>query len=118
MRDRTYKARVRRRWGKWRVSVPALPGSPVLRTDKLGNAAPLLIMSLAEWMGVNPSVLSVEVEQPVRARRPLPSHTLAQLGGAAVVLSGLYLLAGVAVTLIATGLVIAALGVLREAGRI
>lgn len=46
------------------------------------------------------------------ARRPVAS----QAAGVLLALAGLYLLVGVAVTLIVAGVVLAALGTLREAG--
>lgn len=49
----------------------------------------------------------------------LPSWPLlSQMGGGAAVLSGVYLLWGVAITLIVGGVVAVALGMLREGGKI
>lgn len=63
---------------------------------------------------------------PARARRlrglrmpVLPSGTLlAQLGGGLATLGGVYLAAGVAVTLIVGGIAATVLGALREAGKV
>jgi hypothetical protein len=123
MDEVTYRTQVRRKRGKWHVSVPALPAdAPVVVTDKLGNAAPLLIMDVADYLGVSPNVVSVTVEQPRRVkRRTLRERVTAstvQLGGGAAVLAGVYLTAGAGITLITAGVVGAALSALRESGRI
>jgi hypothetical protein len=119
----TYKTRIKRSRGMWLVSVPALPSdAPVIRTRKLGNAAPEMIVALAAYLGVHESTISVDVAHPVRPeRRSLRSRvtaTTVQLAGGAGALSGVYLAAGLAVTLMTAGLITVALGVLRESGRI
>jgi len=115
-----YRTEVRRRRGEWHVSVPALPrDAPVIKIDKLGNAAPLLVEALAGYLGVAYSAIEVSVNQPVR--RTLRSRVTAgavQLAGAVGTLSGLYLLAGVPATLIAASVATVAVGTLREMGRI
>ncbi len=118
-----YSTRVVRRRGKWRVTVPDLPAdAPKVDTDHLGHAAPELIMSVAQYLGVNPTLVEVTVDLPARpARRTWRdrvTHTAVQVWGGSVALSGVYLAAGLAATLIASGVVLAALGVLKESGRI
>jgi hypothetical protein len=115
-----YRANVRRKRGQWRVSVPALPGdAPVVVTRQLGNAAPLLIEQVAEYLGVSNALVEVEIEQPRprKRRRAVPAPVVQVLGGLGA-LAGVYLLVGVAVTLITAGVAVAALATLRESGRI
>lgn len=119
MQQMIYRTRVRRRRGRWRVSVPALPrDAPVVVTCELGNAAPLLIERLAEYLGVSVSLVEVVIEQPRPVRRRRATATHAQLAGALAALTGLYVLAGVAVTLITAGVVVVVAAALRESGRI
>jgi hypothetical protein len=118
----TYATQVRRRRDRWEISVPDLPGGPVVTTKTLGNAAPLLIMEVADYLGVVPDVIDVNVALPRREARPgwreRVTASVVQLSGGVLALSGLYLVAGAAYTLIATGLASAALAALRESGRI
>jgi hypothetical protein len=123
MGPNTYKTRVRRKRGRWHVSVPSLPSdAPVIVTDHLANAEVLMIEQLSHYLGCSMTGLSVEVRHPVRpARRTLSQRLTAatvQAWGGVVALSGVYLAAGLAATLIVSGVVLAALGVLRESGRI
>lgn len=123
MKQITYQTRVVRRRGKWRVSVPALPGdAPVLKIHKLDHAAPLMIEAIAGYLGASMQSVSVVVDPPSRpARRRVSDRvtaTTAQLAGGAGALVGVYLSAGVAVTLLVAGIATAMLGVLREAGKI
>lgn len=123
MQQVVYRTDVRRKRGQWRVSVPALPGdAPVIVTRQLGNAAPLLIEALAEYLGVSNALVEVVVEQPRRAvRRSLAQRvtaTVVQVWGGLGALAGVYLLAGVAATLITAGIAVATLATLRESGRI
>lgn len=123
MKTFTYETRVRRRRGRWRITVPALPGdSPVLDVDKLDNAPVLMIEKLAAYLGVSMQSISVNVEHPVRPpKRSFASRISAtgvQLLGGAGALAGVYLVAGIAATLIAAGIASVALGMLRESGRI
>jgi hypothetical protein len=68
--------------------------------------------------------MTTEPAKPIRRARGLrlpvlPSGPLlAQIGGALATGAGLYLAAGVAVTLIAGGIAAAVLGALREAGKV
>lgn len=121
MEQVVYRTDVRRKRGRWRVSVPGLPGdAPVVTTRQLGNAAPLLIEQLAEYLGVSVSLVEVVIEQPrprKRRRAPSAQEAVQALGGVGA-LVGLYLLAGLAVTLITAGVAVSALAVLRESGRI
>lgn len=118
----TYATRVRRVRDAWEISVPDLPGGPRVRTKTLGNAAPLLIHNIADYLGVVPDVIDVDVALPRREQRrtvrSLVTAGAVQLSGGALALSGLYLVAGAAYTLIATGIASAALAVLKESGRI
>lgn len=118
----TYATQVRRVRDAWEISVPDLPGGPRVRTKTLGNAAPLLIMEVADYLGVVPDVIDVDVVLPRREARPgwreRVTASAVQLSGGVLALSGLYLVAGAAYTLIATGLASAALAALRESGRI
>ncbi len=123
MNEVTYRTEVRRKRGKWHVSVPALPrDAPVVVTTKLGNAAPILIEQLGEYLGISVSAISVDVRQPARpARTSLRSRvtsTLVQAWGGVGALTGLYLIAGVAATLITASVAAVVLGALRESGRI
>lgn len=123
MNEVTYRTRVQRKRGKWRVSVPALPrDAPVVVTTKLGNAAPILIEQLAEYLGISVSAISVDIKQPARARRrPARDRltaTLVQAWGGLGALTGLYLVTGVAATLMTASLAAIVLGALRESGRI
>lgn len=118
-----YRTRVRRKRGQWHIDVPALPrDAPVVVTRQLGNAAPLLISELAEYLGVSVDVIEVSIEHPHREkRRKLRDRLTAdgmQLSGGVAALSGVYLAAGTAATLITAGSVITALAALRESGRI
>lgn len=123
MNEVTYQTEVRRRRGRWRVSVPALPpDAPVITTDRLANVAPLLIMDIADYLGVNPSLISVEVhtpsKRPSRGLRARITTTAVQAYGGVGVLAGVYLAAGVTATLIAAGAAAVALGTLRELGKV
>lgn len=123
MQQVTYATAVRRRRGKWHVSVPALPAdAPVIVTTQLGNAAPLLISDLAEYLGVSVDVVDVSVEQPRRPDRPRLrdrlSAGLVQAGAGTGALVGLYAMTSWPVTLITAGVATAALSALRESGRI
>lgn len=123
MREIHYATKVTRRRGKWHVSVPALPAdAPVIVTEQLGNAAPLLISEVAEYLGVSVSIIDVTVEAPKRkprARlRDRVTATLVQASGGAGAVAGLYLLAGSAVTLTVASVAAVVLGALREAGKV
>lgn len=123
MREITYRTRVRRKRGRWLVSVPDLPAdAPVIVTDKLANADVLMIEQLAHYLGCSVNMLSVEVKHPVAApRKSLRSRVTSssvQAWGALATLSGVYLAAGLAATLIVSGVVVTALGILKESGRI
>lgn len=114
----TYDTRVRRRRGRWHISVPALPrDAPVLRISKLDNAPPLLIEQLAAYLGTSVNAVSVRVRPPARARRQVRPVAW-QVAGGCTVLSGAYLLTGLAVTLLLAGAAVVVLGALKEAGRI
>ena len=120
MQQVVYRTDVRRKRGQWHVSVPGLPrDAPVVVTRQLGNAAPVLIEQLAEYLGVSVSVVEVVIEQPRprKRRRGVPPPVAQVLGGLGA-LAGVYLLVGVAVTLITAGIAVAALATLRESGRI
>lgn len=123
MKEMTYRTKVTRRRGKWRVSVPALPrDAPVLEVAKLDNAAILMIEEIAGYLGASMQSISVIVDPPTRPvrrglRRRITVNAI-QLYGAAAALTGVYLLAGFAYTLLAAGIATGALGVLREAGKI
>lgn len=115
---RTYRAKVRhRRDGRWRVTVPELPGRPGITVSALGNAPALLIEQVALHLGVSRDLIGIDIGHPIRVRRR-PTALTAQLVGAAVALSGVYGLLGWAATLCTAGVVLTALGVLREGGRI
>ena len=123
MKEIHYATRVQRRRGEWHVSVPALPAdAPVIVTRQLGNAAPLLIEQVAEYLGVSVSMISVSIEapkrQPRRRLRERVTATLVQAAGGAGAVAGLYLLAGSAVTLTAASVAAVVLGALREAGKV
>ena len=123
MNEITYQTQVRRRRGKWRVSVPALPAdAPIITTDKLANVAPALILEIAEYLGVNPSLISVDVRTPAKTRRrglrARLTTTAVQAYGGLGALAGVYLAAGSAATLIAAGATAVALGTLRELGKV
>lgn len=120
MEHRTYRLAVRRHRGQWRASVPELAGrdAPRFTVRKLDNLAPEAIGGIAGYLGVSPAVVDVDLTHPVKPTRKLPLPSLAQVAGGVVALSGVYLLAGVAATLLVAGVVVAALGVLRESGRI
>lgn len=118
MREHTYRTRVRRtRRGQWRVTVPDLPGRPSVTVRSLANAPSLLIEQVAKHLGVPAAQVEVDVQHPVKARRRVTASTV-QLFSAVPVLSGVYLAGGAAATLITGGVVMAALAVLRESGRI
>lgn len=121
MEERTYDVRVRRRRGRWAVSVPELPrDAPVVEVTKLANADAEMITELSAYLGVHPSTLSVRVPHPVKPKRerarPRLTHGLAQLAGAGVLLGGVYTGAGVAATLIAAGIGTVAVSAAKEAG--
>jgi hypothetical protein len=123
MKEIHYATKVVRRRGEWHISVPALPGdAPVVVTRQLGNAAPLLIEQVAEYLGVSVSIISVSIEAPKRpARTRLRdrlSATIVQGAGGAGAVAGLYLLAGSAVTLTVASVAAVVLGALREAGKV
>jgi hypothetical protein len=123
MKEIHYSTRVERHRGQWRVSVPALPrDAPVVVTKQLGNAVPLLIEQIANYLGVSVSIVSVTVEAPTRSARPRLRDRITagavQASGGLGTLAGVYLVGGVAATLITGSLAAVALGVLRESGRI
>jgi hypothetical protein len=114
-----YRTRVRRRRdGRWRVTVPELPGAPGVTVRKLDNAPAELIEQLSGYLGVHESVIGIAPVRPAPRRRPRISATLVQAFGGATCLSGVFLAAGPPATLIAAGAALATLGVLRESGRI
>lgn len=119
----TYKTRVKRSRGKWRVSVPELPSdAPVLRVTKLENASIMMCEAVGNYLGVSMQVVNVIVEHPTRpARKSLRARvtaTAAQVYGGVGALAGVYLAAGLAATLIAAGIGVTALATLREMGKI
>lgn len=123
MKEIHYATKVTRRRGKWHVSVPALPrDSPVVVTTQLGNAAPLLISEVAEYLGVSVAVVSLDIEAPKSPRRrklrDRVTATIVQAAGGAGAVAGLYVLAGYAVTLTVASVAAIVLGALRESGRI
>ncbi len=120
MNHQTYRLDVRRRRGAWHATVPDLPGrdAPTFTSAKIGNLTGLAIQGVAAYLGVDTSVVDIEMRTPVRITRKRSLPTYAQVFGAAVALSGAYLLGGLAVTLLVTGVAITALGVLREGGKI
>ena len=118
-----YHTKVRRRRGRWHVSVPSLPAdAPVVVTDKLANADVLMIEQLSYYLGCNMTGLEVEVRHPVTeprwSLRARITASAVQAWGGIAALAGVYVLAGMGVTLFVSGVVVAALGVLRESGRI
>lgn len=120
MEHRTYRLAVHRRRGQWRASAPELAGrdAPRFTVRKLDNLAPEAIAGIARYLGVSPAVVDVDLTHPVRRSRKLPLSTLAQAFGGLAALSGVYLLLGLAATLLVAGVAVAGLGVLRESGRI
>jgi hypothetical protein len=121
MEAKTYDVQLRRHRGRWEASVPALPrDAPRVVAAGLGNVAPDMIVELSSYLGVDPSTLSVRVPHPVRpVRRRLrerATHGVVQLAGAVVGLIGLYVAAGPAATLIASGVGVAAVATGKEAG--
>lgn len=66
------------------------------------------------WTATTPRRRARGLCVPVLPSGPL----LAQIGGAVATAAGLYLAAGIAVTLIAGGVAAAVLGMLREAGKV
>lgn len=117
----TYDVQVRRRKGKWIATVPALPDdAPRIVTSALGDVAAEMITELAEYLGVPATQLDVRVPHPVKVPRPRlrdrVTHGAVQLTGGGVLLSGVYLAAGGAATLIAAGIGIAAVATGKEAG--
>lgn len=117
----TYNVQLKRRKGAWVASVPELPGdSPRVRTRLLGNVAAEMITELAEYLGVPATQVEVRVSSPGKSpRRKLRERVTAgavQLFGGGVLLSGVYLAAGEAATLIAAGIGIAAVATGKEAG--
>jgi len=118
MRGHTYRTKVRQvRRGRWRVTVPDLQGRPSVTVRSLANAPALLIEQVAKHLGVPAAQIEVDVQHPVRVRRRITASTV-QLLSALPILSGVYLAAGLAATLITGGVVMTALAVLRESGRI
>jgi hypothetical protein len=114
----TYETRVRRRRGRWHVSVPALPrDAPVLKLRKLDNAPALLIEQIAAYVGTSVNAVSVTVRPPKRVPRKVRPVAW-QVAGGLGALGGVYLLAGLAVTLLIAGAAIVTLGALKESGRI
>lgn len=120
MNPQTYSLKVRRRRGEWHATVPGLPGrdAPTFRARKISNLPADATVAIAAYLGVDPSVVHVSLLTPTRQRRRLLTPTLAQAFGGLAALGGVYLIGGVAATLMTAGVVIAALGVLRESGRI
>jgi hypothetical protein len=119
VQQQTYRIRTRRRRGKWILSAPELPAdAPHVRIKNLGNGAPLMIEAIAGYLGLPMTMIEVEVEPPRRRRARGVTPSAVQVLGGVACLTGVYLAAGLAVTLIAAGAVLAALGVLRESGRI
>lgn len=123
MKEIRYRTKVERRGGTWHVSVPALPrDAPVVKTDKLANAAPILIEELSHYLGVSVNMISIDVEAPTRPARPRLRDRLTasavQAAGGVGALTGMYLVAGYAVTLITASVAAVVLGALREAGKV
>lgn len=121
MQEHHYKAQLKRRRGRWIAYVPELPGdSPRVELDRLDNVEIEVIVQVAGYLGVNPSLVGVRVDHPVRAPRKPWRERLSmgavQLGGAVGALGGLYLAAGAAATLIAAGVATVAAATGKEAG--
>lgn len=81
-------------------------------------------MTTFETFADSTAVIPQVEPRPIRRTRALhlsvlPSfHTVAQLAGAGLALYGTYLAFGKAVTLIAAGVLVAAVSMLREGGKI
>lgn len=121
MQEKTYNVQLKRRKGRWVATVPDLPAdAPTITTSALGNLSADMTVELAEYLGVHESMLNVRVPHPVRPERPRlrdrVTHGAVQLTGGGVLLSGVYLAAGAAATLIAAGIGIAAVATGKEAG--
>lgn len=121
MDGKTYDVRLRRRKGRWLADVPELPAdAPVLNVSALGDVAAEMITELSLYLGVPASMIDVRVPHPTRRTRvPLRqrlTHGVVQAAGGTAVLSGVYLAAGLAATLITAGVGIAAVATGKEAG--
>lgn len=120
MEYRVYRLAVRRRRGQWHATAPELPGrdAPRFSSTKLANLPADATIGIARYLGVSEQQVGVRLEHPARPVRKLPGAQLAQAVGGLAALGGVYALGGVPVTLLVAGVILAALGVLRESGRI
>ena len=120
MEYQTFRLTVRRRRGAWVATAPELPGrdAPTFTVGKLANLPSEAVVGIAEYLGVHDTAVGVHVEPPRRGRRKLPGALLSQVLGGLSSLGGVYLIGGAGASLLVTGVALAALGVLRESGRI